>query len=282
MPTGQALLDQMARTPIIPNSLALWGMGQMGIAIKGPDGLLYIDVCLSDIVVDVTGDQWWHRAYDPPLQPEQLTNATCILASHEHLDHLDTQTVGRAAKANPDATFIVTGWCLALMAEVDIDSSRIVVPQEGQPMAIPGTSATLTAVRAAHYDLEHDAEKGYRWFGYIIDWNGVRFYHSGDTIIFPGYEALLRAHSPIDVAMLAVNGRDHYREADRGIIGNLWGSEAARLASDLGWTQVIVGHNDLYPNNMIPVGSIAEDFARVAPRQPYKVLQPGELYYFVR
>ena len=45
---------------------------------------------------------------------------------------------------------------------------------------------------------------------------------------------------------------------------------------------VIPGHNDLYPNNTIPMGQIVDALAKTAPRLPYKFLQPGELYYFVK
>jgi L-ascorbate 6-phosphate lactonase len=110
----------------------------------------------------------------------------------------------------------------------------------------------------------------------------VVLYHSGDTIIYEGYLDMLRSQPAIDIAMLPVNGRDYYREADVNATGNLWPREAARLAQDMGWQMVIVGHNDMFPNNTIPFGDVAENFARYAPRQAYKLLQPGELYYFVK
>lgn len=281
MPTGQALLDHMQQTPIIPNSLALYGLGQMGIAIKGPDGILYIDPCLSDVVRHMAGD-WWMRAYDPPLVPEQVANASAILSTHEHADHLDPETLGPAAKASPNAPFIVTGWSREIMSDLDVADDRVIVPPAEQTIAIPGTSARLTALPSAHYTLEETADNGHRWFGYLIEWNGVVFYHSGDTLIYPGYEAMLRRHPKADVAMLPVNGRDWYREADAGALGNLWPAEAARLAKDMGWSALIVGHNDLYPNNTISFSSVADALERVAPRQAYKILQPGELYYYVK
>ncbi len=281
MATGQALLDQMNRTPILPNSLAIWGLGQMGIAVKGPDGMVYIDAYLSDSVREQGSDDW-KRAYPPPLQPQQVSNASAILSSHEHGDHLDIGTVAPASKASPDAKLIVTGWSLDMLADADIADDRILVPQAEQPMTIPGTGARLTALPSAHYQVEHDAQKGHRWVGYLIEWNGVVFYHSGDTIIYDGYEEMMRRHPTPDVAMVPVNGRDWYREAVMGAIGNLWGNEAAQLAANLGRGVVIVGHNDMFPKNVIPYASIADAFEQVAPRQPYRVLQPGELFYFVK
>src|SRR5690554_3931487 len=99
MPTGNALLEQMQRVSVLPNSLAIWGLGQMGVAIKGPDATIVIDPCLSDVVRLKAGD-WWTRAYEPPVAPEALTNVAFYLASHEHWDHLDPMTVAPVAKAS--------------------------------------------------------------------------------------------------------------------------------------------------------------------------------------
>lgn len=281
MPSGKILLAQMRDIPILPNSLALWGMGQMGIGIKGPDAIIYIDLCLTDVVRKASGD-WWFRAFPPPLAPEEVSNAAYYLSSHEHLDHLDVLTIGPAAKASPSMKFIVTGWSVELMAEADVAEDRLIIPPAQHTITLPGTSIRLTAIPSAHYALEHDSEKGYRWLGYLIEWNGVVFYHSGDTIIYPGYLETLRGLPTADIAMIPVNGRDYYRETDVNAVGNLLPDEAARLARDAGWGQVIIGHNDMYPNNTIPMGQVIDSFGKIAPRQPYKVLQPGELYYFVK
>lgn len=275
------LITQMQQTPILPNSLAIWGMGQMGVAIKGPEGVIYIDPCFSDYVQEVAGP-FWERGYPPPILPQQMTNVLYYLASHEHGDHLDPLTAGPAAKASPQAKFVAPGWCLEMLAELDVERERVIVPPALEPITLPGTTLRLTAVPSAHYAKEHDPVKGYRWLGYIIEWNGVTFYHAGDTIIYPGYIDLLRRLPTPDVAILPINGRDYYRETERGAIGNLLPAEAARLASDLQWDVLIIGHNDLYPNNAIPFGEIATALERIAPRQKHKVLQPGELYYYVK
>jgi L-ascorbate metabolism protein UlaG (beta-lactamase superfamily) len=282
MPTGKALIEQMSRVSILPNSLAIWGLGQMGVAIKGPDGIIYIDPCLTNVVFDTFHDERWVRGYPSPLAPEDMTNASYVLCSHEHLDHLDPQTVGGAAVASPGAKFLVTGWSLDMLNAADIAAERAVVPQVGETMTLPGTSLKLTVIPAAHYDKEYDEAKGYRWFGFILEWNGVVFYHGGDTIIFPGYIDLLRGLPKTDVAMLAMNGRDWFREERMNAVGNLLPEEGVQLAAELGWDVLIPGHNDLFPNNAIPMANIAGAFEKFGPRQKYKFLQPGELYYYVK
>jgi L-ascorbate metabolism protein UlaG (beta-lactamase superfamily) len=281
MPTGKDLLAQMRRTTILPNSLAFWGLGQMGIAVKGPDAILYFDPCLSNVVEEQFGS-WWGRAYPPPLLPAEVNNATHFLLSHEHMDHFDPETLGPAAKASPAAKFVITGWCRDLAADLDIGDDRLIVPKVMETFTLPGTTARVTAVPAAHYALDYQEDKGNRWFGFVIEWNGVVFYHSGDTLVFKDYLETMRRLPRADVAMVATNGRDYFREADVGALGNLWPAETARLAKELGWDVVIPGHNDLYPNNTIPQASLVEALAKAAPRQKFKMLQPGELYYYVK
>jgi L-ascorbate metabolism protein UlaG (beta-lactamase superfamily) len=281
MPTGKALVEQMARVSVGPGSLALWGLGQMGLAVKGPDGLLMIDPCLSNVVEELFGS-WWFRGYPPPLEPAELAGANYLLISHEHLDHLDPQTAGPAARANPEMRLVAPGWCIEPLAKIGIGAERVMVPPALEAMPLPGTSARVTAVPSAHYAKEYDEQKGYRWLGYLIEWNGVTLYHAGDTIIYKGYLETLKGLPQIDVAMLPVNGRDWYREDTIGAVGNLLPDEAAWLGREAGLGSIIVGHNDLFPNNAIPFGSIADAFARGTPRLPYRILQPGELWMVVK
>ncbi|MBZ0288753.1 MAG: hypothetical protein K8I30_14135, partial [Anaerolineae bacterium] len=154
MPTGIDLIAQMEKMTILPDSLAFWGLGQMGIAIKGPDATLVIDPCLTDIIREQAGD-WWKRAYPPPAEPTDLTNIDYYLVSHEHGDHLDTHTAGPVAKASPNAKFVIPGWCVDIMADIDVAEDRLIVPTALQATTLPGTSIKLTAIPSAHYEKEY-------------------------------------------------------------------------------------------------------------------------------
>lgn len=281
MPARQDLIAQIQNTPIIPGSLALWGMGQMGLVIKGPDALVTIDPYLSDSVHEMTQEQFgglMSRAYPPPLQPSDLA-ADFYLITHEHPDHLDSPTL---AAAPADAQFVAPGWCLDALTGLGIVRERIIVPDALTPFVLPGTGLRLTAIPAAHYDREHDEHKGHRWLGYLIEWNGVVLYHSGDTVLYPGLLETLRDLPTPDVALLAVNGRDYFRENVLNLTGNLLPAEAALLTRELGWGVVIPGHNDMFTVNTIPNAQIVDALERLAPRQAFKFLQPGELYYYVK
>ncbi len=281
--TGTDLIRQMNTLAIPPGCLAIWGLGQMGVALKGADGgIIYIDPCLSNIIAERAPPAKagkFQRAFAPPLQPDEITNAAYVLCTHEHTDHTDPLTLGPLALASPDARFVISGWAHGLLDEAGIDQARRIVPPVDE--AIKLGALRLTAVPSAHYALEHDAVRGHRWLGFVIEWDDVALYHSGDTIMYDGYIERLRRAPHADVAILAANGRDSYRDA-WGVIGNLLPAEVAWLSRELGWDVVIGGHNDLFPWNAIDAGDLPSTMRRMHPRQKLHTLQPGELYFYVR
>jgi len=266
------IVKHIENIPILPNSLAIWGLGQMGLIVKGSDAILYIDPCLSYIIEA--------RAFPPPILPETITHADYVLCSHEHIDHFDAQTLQPLLKASPQAKVVTTRWCMPQIEELALSTDRVIFPTVLEPITLPNTTCKLTALPAAHYLPEYDADKGYRWMGFLLEWNGVTLYFAGDTILYNGYIDMLKKLPRADIAMLPVNGRDYYRE-QKHLIGNLHPREASQLARDMNWDLVLVGHNDMLPANTIPMGDIAQAFADDCPRQAYKTLQAGELLYYV-
>lgn len=278
---GKDLIAQMDALRVPPGALAIWALGQMGFALKGSgDGVIYVDPYLTGKSKDEAAPgEIFYREFPPPVAPAEITNARAVLCSHEHLDHTDAGTIGPIAQASPQATFVLTGWSHAIADRAGIPSARRVVPTIGQPFTIG--DARITALPSAHYQVEEDPTKGHRWFGFVIEWNGVTLYHSGDTVIYPGYLETLKAQPRADVAIVPVNGRDAYRDS-LGIVGNLLPLEAAWLARELGWDVLIAGHNDLFARNCIGAGELPDAIRSFNPRQKMHVLQPGELYLYVK
>jgi L-ascorbate metabolism protein UlaG (beta-lactamase superfamily) len=80
-----------------------------------------------------------------------------------------------------------------------------------------------------------------------MDIGGIRFYHSGDGLVYPELPGTLSALAP-DVLMIPVNGRDFIRES-RGIVGNMNETEAAWLCAEVGPAFVIPMHYDAIASN---------------------------------
>lgn len=276
---GKDLIAQMNDLRVPAGALAMWGLGQMGIALKAGDDVIYIDPYLTGPMKTPTSTEFGVREFPPPVLPEEITNAAFVLCSHEHGDHTDAGTLGPIAVASPNAKFVITGWSHGILDKAGIDRMRRIVPAAMQPMQLGDFK--VTALPSAHYEVENDADKGHRWLGFLIEANGVAFYHSGDTMIYPGYIDMLKAQPKIDVGMLPVNGRDAYRDSYHWT-GNLQPMEAAWLAGQLGWDMLIAGHNDLFIWNTVGAGELADALRIRNPRQKMHTLQPGELYLYVK
>lgn len=279
---GAALIAQMNALQVPAGAVAIWWLGQMGVAVKGPDQqIVYIDPCLTDIINLKWPDpsRGPTRAIETPLLPEEVTNASLVLCSHEHIDHTDCFTLAGIAQASPQARFVATGWAQGELDEVGIPAHRRIIPTVGT--AIDAGVLQIHAIAAAHYTREYDATKGERWLSLHLDWGSVTFFHGGDTILFDGYVESIKALPAVDIGMLASNGRDAMRDAN-DIVGNLYPHEAAWLAQTLGWQALIIGHNDLFAGNRLPAGEIFSQVERTAPNLAAHLLKPGELYFAMR
>jgi L-ascorbate 6-phosphate lactonase len=279
----QNLLKQMHSVEVPSGCLAIWGLGQMGLAIKAKtDQLIYIDPVLTNIVAETypASAAKFERAFPAPLDPDEIDNAGLVLCTHEHLDHADPKTLAPIIKHNPSVSLampVPARESLSMILPEDHPSWQSISPEK--PLHWQG--ASIVAIPAAHYDLDYSPEKGYRFFSYLIEWNGVRLFHSGDTLPYPGYMEALCKLPPIDVAMIACNGRDSMRENDN-ILGNLLPVEAVWYAKELDIDLLIPGHNDLYLYNTLPAGALADAIQQVNPRQKHCALQPGQLLMYIK
>jgi L-ascorbate metabolism protein UlaG (beta-lactamase superfamily) len=170
-----------------------------------------------------------------------------------------------------------------MVTEAGVPGDRVLGVQPGETHEIAGL--TIRPVPARHGVTMDDAY-GFgealsgglvRFLGYVVQADGVRLYHAGDTIHFDAMEHTvgdLRPH----VALLPVNGRHAERE-QRGIVGNLDEREAAWLAAAVGAQTLIPMHHDLFEGNL---GSTAE-VARAAEEEhrPVSVLIPPREVAFV-
>ncbi len=260
-------------------SLALWWLGQMGVAIKGQHTVLYFDPYLTGrLPADAQPGEIWVRAFPPPLLPHEVSNATAVLCSHEHGDHTDPGTLRGIAAASPAATFVISGWAQPQADQAGIAPERRILARS-TPISIG--EFTITPVAAAHVTREFDEQRGERWMGFLVEGNGVVLYHSGDTVHFDGYFEQMRALPTADLAVVASNGRDARRDS-HDILGNFNPAEAVWAAQQLGWDTLIFGHNDLFAFNSQSPGSMAEAVATVHPRQKWHTLQPGEMFLYVK
>ena len=231
-------LNTVRETPTPFGTAALWWMGQMGLWVKMGNTVLSIDYFASDIE---------RRQVPPPVPAEQVRGIDAFLGTHDHLDHIDHAAWKTWAKTCPEALFIFPALHAGAVTADGVDPSRQRGMGEGRICQIG--SVTIRAIAAAHEFLSPDPETGlHPCLQYIIEGNGVRLYHAGDTLRYEGMLGKLHGVGAIDAALVPINGRDGERYR-RNCIGNMTFQEAADLAGELRPGLAIPGHWDMFANN---------------------------------
>ena len=127
------------------------------------------------------------------FDPYQITSdkpADLVLVTHEHFDHCSPEDV---AKVQGPDTIIVTEKDAAAKLTGDV---RIMSP--GEKLTID--DITIKSVPAYNVDKSFHP-KGKGWLGFIVEIDGVRIYHAGDTDFIPEMKGL-----NTDIALLPVSG----------------------------------------------------------------------------
>jgi L-ascorbate 6-phosphate lactonase len=225
------------------SSIGVVALGQAGFALRSRADFVLIDPFLTPRP---------DRLADPVVDPGGLLGATVVLATHEHGDHLDLSTWAIIAEASPSARFVVPEPLVPLVVAAGIPGERISGARIGTPIQVGGIRATPVPARHAvriedGYSLGDQEHRAPRFVGYIVELDGVRLYHAGDTL---ADETIVRAVGEVrpDIALLPINGRDPDRE-QRGVVGNLSPDEAAQLARDLSVALAIPMHFDTIRGN---------------------------------
>ncbi len=228
----------VAQTPAPFGSAALWWLGQMGLLIRMGDTVLCVDYYAAEDA---------GRLFAPPVPAGEMTGIRAFLGTHDHLDHMDHSSWKIWARTCPDALFVFPSLHSRAVEADGISGDRCRGLNEGEVCRIG--DITIRALAAAHEFLDRDPATGrYPCLQYIIEGNGLRILHTGDTVRYEGMLPKLQAMGPIDLALLPINGRDGTRYR-RNCIGNMTFQEAADLAGQLGLRHVMPGHWDLFADN---------------------------------
>jgi len=259
-PFAGPLAERLAALAMRPGAgeVALYWLGQAGFVIDFADRRILIDPYLSDsLAVKYAGTRWPHQRMTPsPIELEELGRPDLVLCTHRHTDHMDPETLGPLASSWTSLRFVVP----AAVAEearrrCHADDERLVLVDVGTDIE-PLAGLRLRAIAAAHESLDTDQAGRHKWLGYVIDVEGVRLYHSGDSIPYPGLVEAVRALAP-DVALLPVNGRDEVRRMN-GMPGNFTLDEAVSLCRDAEVPVMIAHHHGLFDFNTIAPETIDE------------------------
>ncbi len=163
--------------------------------------------------------------YLDPWKTSGAPKADLILITHTHMDHLSEDDISKLKK---DSTIIIGS------KDVPKTVTRAISVVPGNIKNIG--AITVEAVRAYNPKKEfHPKEND--WLGFIIEVDGTRIYHTGDTDIIPEMKDL----KDIDVVLIPVGGTYTMtpEEASKAV-----GIFNPKKAIPMHWGDIIGGKDD--------------------------------------
>ena len=238
MLAGQQLIADINAFSAPVGTVAYWWLGQHSFVVKFGEQVVYFDPYLSANP---------RRNVPSLLKPEEVTDASLVLGTHDHSDHIDRPSLPALLASSPQAPLVVPDLLKdGLARDLGLPAERLVGLDAGQTVECAGLR--ISALPAAHEFLDRDPATGrHPYLGYVVQGHGVTVYHAGDTCVYEGMRAAL-ARFDIDLALLPINGRDAERYA-RHCIGNMTYQEAADLAGDIRPRLVVPTHFDMFNGN---------------------------------
>ena len=192
-------------------------LGQSGYLIKTKNSEIIIDPYLSDSVNRVAG-----RPRLLPI-PIKATDISCdaVICTHDHLDHLDPDTVTEICS---EQLFITTNGGKNKLAS--LGKENVIALGEGESVSVGDFE--ITAVFA-----DHTVEA----LGVILRAEGKTLYFSGDTLYNEKLFDIAK-FSP-DITFICINGR----------LGNMNVNEAVTVAKKIGAKMNVPNHYDMFASN---------------------------------
>lgn len=135
------------------------------------------------------------RVYVDPFRINDAPPADIVLLTHPHYDHCSPDDLARIA--TDETEFVCPPDCLTTIR--DLPGSRRLVE--------PGSSFDLGDVRVeavpayTRRSRMHPRDQG--WVGYIVEVDGLRWYHAGDTDYIPEMRGI-----DVDIACLPIAGKE--------------------------------------------------------------------------
>ncbi|ASJ16330.1 metal-dependent hydrolase [Pyrococcus kukulkanii] len=187
-------------------------------------------------------------------KPEDFRDVDLILVTHAHGDHLgDAGEIAKLSGAKVVAMYDIANYISEKYRGVET------VGMNYGPTEVDGVK--IVQVPAWHSSSDGKYSIG-NACGYIVEIDGVKIYHAGDTFVFKDMELFAELYGPIDVALLPIGG--HFTMGPK---------EAAKAVELLKPKYVVPMHYNTWP----PIAADPEEFKKlVGEKAKVVILKPGE------
>jgi L-ascorbate metabolism protein UlaG (beta-lactamase superfamily) len=245
-----------------PAGVKIRKLSWAGILIETDATALFIDATPPD------------PAKGEPTDVLATSRAPYAVITHHHSDHFDNETLrGILGK---------TGRLVCLRETTDWADTRGLRVQPvdlWQPVFFPPSGDDLVAFPVPAVDGWGSPQASW-----VIDGQGVRLFHGGDTQWHGRFSDIGRAYGPFEVAFLPINGarQNDGRFVDKGIPAVLTPEQAVAAAQELRARMVVPIHfGGSDPPTYVETAHPLSDFKNAAARAglSLRVLQTGESFH---
>lgn len=258
---GRQLLQQIDDSRC--DTPALWWLGHSGFVLKYRNSIFYLDPYLSDSL-----GATHPRLVEPPLSPGEIANASLILCTHAHADHLDPGSVPAILEASRRAKLVIPKSVAEHAHALGISYHRMVTTDSS--LRVEYLDDRIYSAPSAHNQLDWTPLGGYPYLGYLVRFGNCTIYHAGDCVPYPGLADRLRPYN-ITVALLPISGR----KSDSAP-GNFEIAEAAELAEEIGARWLVPMHYGMFASNACGVEGFIDHMLGQRPAQRFKVFECAE------
>lgn len=226
----------------------LYSLGQSGYIFKYNSISICIDPYLSNSVQDLLGSKYKRQIpiYD---NIKVLSSLDWLLISHEHLDHCDPESLTKLLEYSPNVKIVGPSSVWRILSKLGLDSETFLFSNCESWIDL-GNGVKIISTIAAHPEIQMDSKGNHCFVGYIIDFDGSKIYHSGDTSLVDEVIEDVNSKGPIHAAFIPVNERNYLREKE-GIVGNMGIRDALHFASILGVKYFVPMHYDMFQPNSV-------------------------------
>lgn len=206
--------------------------GQVGLTWIGHASFLAQFTDLN-LVIDPIFANWifiLKRLRRAGLRVEHLPPVDLVLLSHAHFDHFHKPSIRKLAAPRIG----VMPWGMGRLAR-RLGFERVIELKWWETFEHHGCRITLTPCRHWGARTLHDRERGYG--GFLIEHQGRRLYHAGDSAYFDGFKVIGERLRP-EIALLPIGAYypDNFRNVHMGP------DDAIRAFVDLGARWLVPMH----------------------------------------
>lgn len=270
--------DFISNTQLTNNQVALFYLGQEGFLFKYKNIHILINPYLSDYVDKNCCSETvkWIRNYPAPTHAEELDSIDYVLCTHTHYDHTAPYTLGKLAKANPNATFIVPAFATNLITGYGISPNKIIGAVTNT--IIDCGDCEIHPIASVHKELHQDKNSNYMKLGYKMIFDDISIYYGGDCCL---YDVLSDSLMYVDIMMVPINRRSYYKPRD-DISENMTIQKAFILAKECNADMLIPIHYNLYNANCVNPANFVDFLYSYNPSQKFHMFVPGERFIYTK